>query len=66
MANDYFIMTDDGHKFCRRFEDENGNVRFETKQGCLTLQSFQEQAFNPKLALQNRGKRQHNKNQRAM
>ena len=57
MSDDYFILTDDGKKFCRRYEDENGNVLVETKQGKISLQSFQEQAFNPKMAMQRREKK---------
>lgn len=64
MSEDYFIVGDDGSKFCRRYKDENGNVQFETKQGRISLTSLQEQAYNPKIAMKNRGK--FDKHRRAM
>ena len=40
MSEDYFIVGDDGSKFCRRYKDENGNVHFETKQGRISRTSL--------------------------
>lgn len=57
MGNEYFIFTDDGKKFCKRTEDENGNVIVETPNGRMSLMKLQLQALNPAEAYKNRGKR---------
>lgn len=56
---DYFILGQDDVKFCKRTSDENGNPMLETTYGKISLQSLQEQAYNPRAAMRNRGKRRH-------
>lgn len=54
---DYYIVGDDGKKFCKRIFDEQGNLVLKTKTSFILLQNLQEQAYNRKRALSRRGKR---------
>lgn len=57
MTDNYFIFTETGDKFCRRYVDENGEVQLQTKNGTITFAKFQMMVMNPSEALKQRGKR---------
>ena len=54
---DYPIYTDDGTKFCMRYQGEDGDPVIEGPKGKrLTMSNFLKQVYNPSIANKNRGK----------
>ena len=53
----YFILGQNDQKFCKRIEGNNDDPLLETPNGMISLHSLIEQAYNPKAAMKNRGKR---------
>ena len=53
----YYIWGNNDEKICKRLDGNNDNPMLQMPNGEISLNSLIEQAYNPKAAIRNRGKR---------
>lgn len=54
---EFYIIGDEGKKFCKCVQDSNGDVMLETKTSSISLFDLERKALSVSVQRKNRGKR---------